>query len=99
MPPFKFRIRFFLPEDYRLKHPAARLEVELGGPVGSVTLVGLAKEGTISDSGELVIRSAGFSTEEDATRAGQALANGLLLSAVRWRLGMDLGEDASKSHL
>ena len=96
---YRFRIRFRLPDDETVNISLESTEIETGSAGSPYLLKPYQRSKPISKSKELLLCSSGFETNEEAWNAGHSAIAALLVSAAKSGLGIDLGQDASRSSL
>lgn len=94
---FSFRVRFRRSPTDTLNIVAPRWEWHLGDATPSLVLCSRGQQEPIKDSEELVFKSQGWASEEDAALGGKKYADALMLSLARLQVGADFGSRAPKS--
>jgi len=97
MPTFDFRLRFNLPESYRIDSDSEELEL-LVTPLGQRICLKTGATGTpIKEHARAVVRGGPFESEEDARRAAEQSKRALLFWAIEQRVGIDFGDGKQRS--
>lgn len=92
MQKFDFRLRFNLPESYRIGSDAEELEL-LVTPTGQRIFLRSAVTGTpIKEHGRAVVRGGPFESEQQARDAAERSKRALLFWAIEQRAGIDFGD-------
>ena len=93
MAEYNFRIRFVLPNTDYLIYDGSEVEIGLWAKPVKLTLTAFAPNA--SGVRHLVLKAGPFPSAEDAGKAGLAVRNALLMTAVQLRMGIDVGQDES----
>jgi len=97
MPLYDFRLRFNVPEAYRINSDAHKIEL-LKLPSGEhITLVSGGIGTPIKDHNRAAILGKLFASEEQARAAAEKSKLALLYWAIEQRLGMDFGDGKQRS--
>lgn len=97
MPQFDFRLRFNLPESYRIASDAEELEL-LVTPAGQrIYLKSGATNTAIKEHARAAVRGGSFESEQEARNAAQRSKRALLFWAVEQRAGIDFGDGRQRS--
>lgn len=97
MPNYKFRVKFRLPPSSGLNHDEPALDIHRPSGQGGYALRASGGQ-SIKDSQWLALEDSndGFSTEEEASDAGDLVRSAILWCGIQMRLGMDVGD--GKAH-
>jgi hypothetical protein len=94
---YTFRLRFIRSPHDTLSIQANSLTLPLGDTGKQALLQSLNKESPIQDSTQLVLRSDGWNSKEEADCAGKNTEDALMVTLTRLRVGADFGIRAPKS--
>jgi hypothetical protein len=97
MPNYSFRVRFLRSPTDTLNIDVPRWEWRLGESAQPLTLCSPKEGEAIQKSKQLVFKSEGWSSPDDAALAAAKYTDALALSLARVRIGADFGSRAPKS--
>lgn len=89
---YGFRLTAVFSPRERLGSHEQTVEIDLGPPIGCVTLRAFPG-GSFREAGELLFSGRGYATHGEAEQAGRALKNVIRLAAVEVGKGLDVGQD------
>jgi hypothetical protein len=97
MPKFDFRLRFNLPESYRIASDAEELDLIVDSIGHRIYLKSGATNTPIKDHARAAVRGGPFESEQEAYDAAERSKRALLFWAVGQRTGIDFGDGRQRS--
>jgi hypothetical protein len=95
MSTYRYRLSFFVHFPGVIQHEEKSFNFMMHK--GIPTTLSSMDSDSISKGKEFVLSSGGFCSEEDAFNTGTMLKDSLLLSGVKFRIGIDVGKDKSST--
>jgi len=97
MPLFDFRIRFNLPEAYRINSEADKIELLALSPGERISLVSGSSAAPIKKHNHAAVVGKSFTSEDEARNAAERAKRALLYWTIEQRLGIDFGDGKQRS--
>jgi hypothetical protein len=88
---YRYRLKFFVHVPGVIQHEERIFNFVMAD--GNPTTISSMDSKSISKGKEFVLSSGGYNSEEDALNTGRRVRDSLLLSGIKVRMGIDIGED------